>query len=217
MAAKYIRRLSTALLLAFFIRYLQTLPTEQKEAMKTKEKSAFCISEWSIIICCFHSEREMNHKDALKAFRSGSTMPSIVPRMSLLDTMIEVHETIIKKKNTTKSVQTTQAELLGVKSLNTDILYVKRIVSPLHRQGGIFLTEDTNKVVLPDSILEMKTEEIRAYLIKCHFASYSLFGISKTDEPHLEAVHGPKELLQKVKASKRVTIKRRTLKRPDTN
>ncbi|WAR27998.1 LOW QUALITY PROTEIN: hypothetical protein MAR_013702, partial [Mya arenaria] len=273
MATKYIRRLSTALHIVLFIRYLQTLPTERKEAMKTRilqnsldendhvEFEKFLLDgrlrngtfslhydmmshcdicnslcretgrrdwihtllfstpvEGSKVNLALDTQREMGHKHALKAFRSRSTMPSIVPRMSLLDTMNE-------KGHTTKTVQKTQAELLGVKSSDTDIRYVKRIVSLILRQGGISLTEDTNvyivydarKVVLPDSILDMKTEEIGAYLIKRHLASYGLFGCSKSDKPHIESVHGPKELLQKVKASKGVTIKRTAIKRPDTN
>ncbi|KAL4238433.1 hypothetical protein ACF0H5_003141 [Mactra antiquata] len=57
------------------------------------------------------TQREMDHKDALKAFRSGSTVASVLPRMSLidlLDTTREDNEFVIRKEEKQASVQLKQ-------------------------------------------------------------------------------------------------------------
>ncbi|KAH3719672.1 hypothetical protein DPMN_062526 [Dreissena polymorpha] len=46
----------------------------------------------SKVNCLFDIQREMDHKDALKAFRSGSTVASVLPRMSLIDVLDDIHE-----------------------------------------------------------------------------------------------------------------------------
>ncbi|VDI72180.1 Hypothetical predicted protein [Mytilus galloprovincialis] len=42
------------------------------------------------------SQREMDHQDVIKAFRSGATVTSVIPRMSLIDTLNEVHDLTVK-------------------------------------------------------------------------------------------------------------------------
>jgi hypothetical protein len=41
------------------------------------------------------AQRELDHQDVLKVFRSGANITSVIPRMSLIDTLNEVHELTI--------------------------------------------------------------------------------------------------------------------------
>ncbi|CAG2250910.1 unnamed protein product [Mytilus edulis] len=45
------------------------------------------------------TQREMDHRDALKAFRSGATMSSVMPRMSLIDSLNEAHDHSSKNRD----------------------------------------------------------------------------------------------------------------------
>ena len=47
------------------------------------------------------AQREMGHQDVLKAFRSGATMESVLPRMSLIDSLTDMHQSIPEKINST--------------------------------------------------------------------------------------------------------------------
>ena len=42
------------------------------------------------------AQRELDHQDVLKAFRSGATIASVIPRISLIDTLNEVHKLTIR-------------------------------------------------------------------------------------------------------------------------
>lgn len=39
----------------------------------------------------------MDHQDVLKAFRSGATMESVLPRMSLIDSLTDIHQSAPEK------------------------------------------------------------------------------------------------------------------------
>jgi hypothetical protein len=42
------------------------------------------------------AQRELDHHDVLKAFRSGATIASVILRISLIDTLNEVHKLTIR-------------------------------------------------------------------------------------------------------------------------
>ncbi|CAC5421501.1 SLC9A8 [Mytilus coruscus] len=78
------------------------------------------------------TQRELDHKDVLKSFRSGATMSSVVPRMALIDSLNEAHDA----SNSTKSFNEAKDEkssdhkrnnLLGLSLNQTDINYILRI------------------------------------------------------------------------------------------
>ncbi|KAL4231557.1 hypothetical protein ACF0H5_009138 [Mactra antiquata] len=68
------------------------------------------------------TQKEMDHKDTLKAFRTGSTARAVAPRMSLLDSLNEIHDTSQRLNKEKK----TQEKLLGlhVTVSETDIKYI---------------------------------------------------------------------------------------------
>jgi hypothetical protein len=41
------------------------------------------------------AQKEMDHQDVLKAFRSGATMESVLPRMSLIDSLTDIHQSTL--------------------------------------------------------------------------------------------------------------------------
>ena len=43
------------------------------------------------------AQREMDHHDVLKAFRSGATMESVLPRMSLIASLTDIHQSTPEK------------------------------------------------------------------------------------------------------------------------
>ncbi|WAQ96121.1 hypothetical protein MAR_028811 [Mya arenaria] len=184
---------------------------------KNMKQSLFSTpNKWSDINFALDTQREMDHKDALKAFRSGSTVAFVVPRMSPLDVLDDVRDvqtSSIKKERT-------QAALLGFEASNTDERYVCRIMSLILRQGGISLVEDENiynvydhsTTMLSPSILDKNTKPIGQYLIKMYAAQEGLCNASRTDIPDISDVEGPKLLLPKVKSTKVVTIKRMSAK-----
>ena len=86
------------------------------------------------------AQRELDHQDVLKAFRSGANITSVIPRMSLIATLNEVHELTIRNPsvyNESKQEEKLQEELLGLKISPTDIKYILRMTSLILRRGGI--------------------------------------------------------------------------------
>jgi cephalosporin hydroxylase len=45
------------------------------------------------------AQREMDHQDVLKAFRSGATMESVLPCMSLIDSYLTAGQVLILEAN----------------------------------------------------------------------------------------------------------------------
>jgi hypothetical protein len=55
----------------------------------------------SSINFAFDAQREMDHQDVLKAFRSGARMEFVLPRMSLIDSLTNIHQSTPEKINST--------------------------------------------------------------------------------------------------------------------
>jgi hypothetical protein len=55
----------------------------------------------SSINFAFDAQREMDHQDVLMAFRSGATMEFVLPRMSLIDSLTDIHQSTPEKINST--------------------------------------------------------------------------------------------------------------------
>ncbi|XP_071085902.1 uncharacterized protein [Haliotis cracherodii] len=153
------------------------------------------------------TKREMDHKDALKGFRSGSSLESASRRMSLIDAFNDIHSTKEKTK-----------ENDGVQWLfsNVDAEHIFRVVEVILRQNSLSLEACTTpfnmysekRSLLSREILDDDTRAIGEYLIQKFICHDQLFGLSSADVPSLMTVEGPKPLLSRVKRSKGVTIKR---------
>ncbi|WAR09221.1 hypothetical protein MAR_019179 [Mya arenaria] len=159
------------------------------------------------------TQREMDHKDAIKAFRSGSTMKSIVPRMSLLDSLNELHKMASKPSKSSNKRQSVQ-ELLGMMITNTNMKYITRIVSGITtaEDANVYNVYDQRRPVISPTILDTNTEKIGHFLIKKFEVQPNMFGSTKAVIPELNKVEGPAELVQKLKTSKGVTIRRMSVK-----
>jgi hypothetical protein len=86
--------------------------------LKTNIK-LYCIYQY------FMSIREMGHQDVLKAFRSGATMESVLPRMSLIDSLTDIHQSTPEKINSTnENNKKSTREQLGLNLSPTDTTYI---------------------------------------------------------------------------------------------
>ena len=152
------------------------------------------------------AQRELNHQDVLKAFRSGANITSVIPRMSFIDTLNEIHELTIKNPsvyNESEQEEKLQEELLGLKISPTDIKYILRMTSLILRRGGIstetnqtvFNVHESSPEVLPESILYDSTKDIGTYLIEKFVAQNCLFGYTQSDAPNKADIDGPKALV----------------------
>jgi hypothetical protein len=173
------------------------------------------------------AQRELNHQDVLKAFRSGANITSVIPRMSFIDTLNDIHELTIRNPsvyNESEQEEKLQEELLGLKISPTDIKYILRMTSLILRRGGIstetnqtvFNVYESSPEVLPESILDDSTKDIGTYLIEKFVAQNCLFGYTKSDVPSKADIDGPKALVQRLKQSKGVTLRRIPVKKKQT-
>ncbi|VDI78878.1 Hypothetical predicted protein [Mytilus galloprovincialis] len=166
----------------------------------------------------------MDHQDVIKAFRSGATVTSVIPRMSLIDTLNEVHDLTVKNTSghNISTQEKSQEELLGIVMSETDIKYILRMTSLILRRDGIsteknltvFNVYELFPEILPESVLDDETtKEVGRYLIKKFVAENNLFGYTKSDIPPKAEVKGPSVLIQRLKQSKGVTIRRVPVKK----
>ena len=154
----------------------------------------------SIINYALDAQMEMDHQDVLKAFRSGATMESVLPCMSLT------------------------REQLGLNLSPTDITYILRITSLILRREGISTVLNNNIYnmyearpdLLPESILDRSSNEAGQYLIRKFVSLNKLFGFDKTNAPNVNEISGPKTLVQKVKQAKGATVRRIQTKKQQT-
>ena len=152
------------------------------------------------------TKRELEHQDAMKGFRTGSTMVSVMRRLALIDSLTE------------SSPQSRQSgpDNLGWTINDTDIKHIIRGSSLILRKGGV-TTEPglyphnvylPKKTILPQAILDKLSEEVGVYKIYKYLQKEELFGVTKSDIPDLNSIECPKDLLLKAKQSKGITMRR---------
>ncbi|CAC5420680.1 unnamed protein product [Mytilus coruscus] len=109
----------------------------------------------------------MDHQDVIKAFRSGATMESVIPRMSLIDSLNDVQRSITEKDNEHKEKEKSLPDILGITLNSTDMVYILRITGLILRRGGISTIPNKNVYNmyepkpdnLPESILDQHSKE----------------------------------------------------------
>ena len=159
------------------------------------------------------TKREMDHLDALKGFRSGSTISSVSVRMSLIDSLNQS----VHKKDLEKPM--VDDDKLGWEINEVDESHIYPTAGLILRRKGISLEENsipinvyTHKpVVLPTSILDECSLDVGKYLLMRYMARERLFNITEKDIPSNTDMNAPQELISRAKRSKGVTL-RRTLK-----
>jgi hypothetical protein len=152
-------------------------------------------------------------------------MESVLPRMSLIDFLTEIHQSTPEKiKSTSENDKKSTREQLGLNLSPTDITYILRITSLILRRGGISTVLNNNIYnmyearpdLLPESILDRSSNEAGQYLIRKFVSLNKLFSFDKTDAPNVNEISGPKTLVQKVKQAKGVTVRRIPTKKQQT-
>ncbi|KAK6181776.1 hypothetical protein SNE40_009563 [Patella caerulea] len=147
------------------------------------------------------TQREMEHRDVLKSFRSGGTLSSVLPRMSLVDSLQPIQSFDKEVSDRTSD------DILGLTLNQTDLNYVLRVTKLVLRRGGLSVHADNivrnvyraRETYISPSMLDKHTQEIGRFLIVKHISSLSLFGHSKDTLPEIDTVNRPKELLSRLK------------------
>lgn len=169
------------------------------------------------------SQREMEHKDALKGFRPRATTENVVPRMSVIDEFMEVQakrQFLFQPED--GAVE--QNEEIGFSITRRDIKHIGPTVSMILRTNVLQTSEEDNPVnaykpdrpLLSKAILDRYSVSAAKYLIEKHLASKGLYGFSKADVI-LEDQTLPAELLNKVKRSTGTTVRRSVCKVKEAN
>lgn len=156
------------------------------------------------------TKREIDHNDVMKGFRSGSTMTTVMRRISMVDSWNLFQNT----KDTTALPE--KDDTLGWNTTEQDIKHVLPLIGLLCRRAHLSPeTElfpcnmyDKKKSILPQSILYDNCTDVGKYMLMKYLAKEGLFGCTSEDVPDCNTLNGPKELIAKVKKSKGVTIKR---------
>ena len=79
-------------------------------------------------------QREMDHKDVIKAFRSGSSLDEVILRMSLVDSLDTVKHT---GDQDSSSAEENNKSLLDIDLSEIDNLYLLRVAALVIRRGGL--------------------------------------------------------------------------------
>ena len=101
-----------------------------------------------------------------------------------------------------------------------DLKFIIPVTQLILRVGALWLDEDSTprnlykplKPTLPESILDKKSYQAGQFLVQKYACQQKLFGLSNEDLQALTTVDGPKHLLQRLKNSKGVTLRRSTIK-----
>ena len=100
----------------------------------------------SIVNIALDAQREMDHKDVIKSFRSGSTMSSILPRMSLIDTLNQASNcskrSLVMSDAWQDDQKVDERKILGISLNKTDVTYITRIATLILRQDGLSIKQD---------------------------------------------------------------------------
>lgn len=84
------------------------------------------------------TKREIDHLEAVKSFRSGSTLSSVTSRLSLIDSLNAIHEARTWTRNVLESAEEDSDEL-GWPLLKVDKRHIYRVTSLVLRCGGLSL------------------------------------------------------------------------------
>ncbi|CAC5421315.1 unnamed protein product [Mytilus coruscus] len=178
------------------------------------------------------TQREMDHQDASKGFRPRSTITieSVIPRMAIVDHFTDVQSarrglntsqlntTAINEQEEDISFASTSEEQkqLNFNITEKDLKFIVPVAKLILRVGALSLEKDSipknvygqTKRILSDAILDKESYSAGKYMVKKYACQQKLFNLSTDDLPDLTTVKGPASLLQRLKTSKGVTIRR---------
>ena len=154
------------------------------------------------------AQREMDHRDAIKSFRSSGSIESILPRMSVIDDLQAIRKVrsavYQSSSDKTKSSQE-QKHYLGKTISEKDMKFVARCAHMLLRKDVLCVSKDLipknmyqkKPQPLTECILDSETKEVGHYLIKRFICKTKVGGTNSRDCPDVKEIQGPSELLKK--------------------
>ena len=161
------------------------------------------------------TKRELDHLEAVKSFRSGSTISSVTSRLSLIDSLNAIHEARTRTRTDSESCEEDLDEL-GWPLSNVDKQHIYRTTSLILRCGGLSLEEITEPKnvyakkgnVLPVYILDKYSVDVGKFLLRRFVVREKMFGLCTADEPKIEDFDGHVDVKNRAKKSKSITMKR---------
>ncbi len=166
------------------------------------------------------SQREMDHKEALKGFRPRATLTSVLPRMSLVDAFSEIHKRdYLKVDHGDAGQEIPNTEIRRTwKITKTDVEHIVPTALLILREGALNNhpdkmprnVYDSKKQLIADAALDRNTWQIGEYLVRRYAHLHELCGLSK-QLPEAD-FDFPKDLASKVKKMKdsSLTVRRMT-------
>ena len=157
------------------------------------------------------TKREMDHLDALKGFRSGSSVSSATCRMSLIDSL-----NVTRVHQTESHTEQDDSDKLGWELSEVDLNHIFPATALILKRQGLSLVEtqvpynvySSTPLVLPRSILDSCSEDVGKYLLLRFLQKEKLFGLDQVDLPKDKLLQGPADLVSRARRSKGVTLKR---------
>ena len=178
------------------------------------------------------TQREMDHKDAIKGFRPRCTIQSVLPRMTIVDMLTDTQkarqmtyrpgreqsftdDSIQESRNSTTQPQGCD-NVFQMEMAKKDMKHVIPVTKLILRVNALSSEEqekprnvyESKQGELQEAVLDKNTYSLGKFLIKRYAVSQGLFGHKRSDCPDINEVEGPKELLRKAKAGKGVTMRR---------
>ena len=162
---------------------------------------------------------EMEHIEALRSFRSGGTLSSVIPRMSLIDELNAAHLSRITEKSSLGG-STTPTYEPGFEITQTDLKHIIPTAVLITRRGALateaniipYNVYNKEKTMLSSAVLDSETISVGKYMVEKYVSKEGIFGYRSTDHPGADTIEGPKALVDKVKKSKGTTIRRTKMK-----
>lgn len=165
------------------------------------------------------AQREMEHKEALRSFRSGGTLSSIIPRMALIDELNAAHQSRTTEK---ESLNDSTQEIYepGFDITENDLMHIIPTAVLIIRRGALetstniipYNVYNKEKTMLSTAVLDSETISVGKYMVEKFVCKEGIFGYKSTDHPRADAIEGPKTLVDKVKKSKGTTVRRTKLR-----
>lgn len=114
---------------------------------KNVKKALFSLPyKGSVVNFSLDTQREMDPKDVLNGFISGATMSSVLPRMSLVDSMLEINESRNKNFCTNVDIAAETQDDFGLDLADTDVNYILRLTELFVTREAASTTDNSNTV-----------------------------------------------------------------------
>ncbi|CAC5365991.1 unnamed protein product [Mytilus coruscus] len=135
----------------------------------------------SLVNFACDSKREMDHQDAPRGFRSGSSMTSVISQSYKEDSNVDWALS------------------------ETDLHHIIPTVALILRRNGLCLEENnypenvysSDKLILLPCVLDNTTSDIGKYLTKRYLANNSFLGMTMDDIPELNETSGPASFVRR--------------------